>query len=139
MAEILALGITHYPPLSGPDARMAAILGQMLQNPALPAHLRTPEGWPAPMRAEWGNDQGATAGTGDAGECAIRLNYTGKDVYAVVGGTGTITVTRDGTTTTTAVGGAPTLHQIVADGTAHRDQLDMQVGNGLQVFSFTFG
>jgi hypothetical protein len=61
MAEILALGITHYPPLSGPDNRMAAILGHMLQNPDLPAHLRTPEGWPAPMRAEWANDQGAAS------------------------------------------------------------------------------
>jgi cytochrome c biogenesis protein CcdA/thiol-disulfide isomerase/thioredoxin len=92
------------------------------------------------LRGRWTlDDQGATAGTGDAGGCSIRLNYTGKDVYAVVGGTGTITVTRDGTTTTTAVGGAPTLHQIVADDAAHRDQLDMQVGKGLQVFSFTFG
>ena len=92
------------------------------------------------MRGRWTlDDQGATADSDDA---AIRLNYTAKDVYAVVGGTGTITVTRDGKTTTTPIGGPPTLHQIVAgnpDDTAHRDQLDMQVSNGLQVFSFTFG
>jgi thiol-disulfide isomerase/thioredoxin len=89
------------------------------------------------LRGRWTlDDQGATAGSDDA---AIRLHYTGKDVYAVVGGTGTITVTRGGKTTTTAIGGAPTLHQIVADETAHPDQLDMQVSPGLQVFSFTFG
>ncbi len=89
------------------------------------------------LRGRWApDDQGATAGSDDA---AVRLNYTGKDVYAVVGGTGTITVTRGGKTTTTAIGGAPTLHQIVADETAHPDQLDMQVSPGLQVFSFTFG
>jgi cytochrome c biogenesis protein CcdA/thiol-disulfide isomerase/thioredoxin len=82
------------------------------------------------------DDQGATADSDDA---AIRLNYTGKNVYAVVGGTGTLTVTRDGKTTTTPIGGAPTLHQIVADADAHRDQLDMRVSPGLQVFSFTFG
>jgi cytochrome c biogenesis protein CcdA/thiol-disulfide isomerase/thioredoxin len=82
------------------------------------------------------DDQGATADSDDA---AIRLNYTGKNVYAVVGGTGTLTVTRDGKTTTTPIGGAPTLHQIVADTDAHRDQLDMRVSPGLQVFSFTFG
>jgi hypothetical protein len=82
------------------------------------------------------DDQGATADSDDA---AIRLNYTGKNVYAVVGGTGTLTVTRDGKTTTTPIGGAPTLHQIVADNDAHRDQLDMRVSPGLQVFSFTFG
>jgi hypothetical protein len=51
-------------------------------------------------------------------------------------------VSRDGKTTTTPISGAPTLHQIVgadrAD-TARRDQLDMRVSKGLQVFSFTFG
>jgi hypothetical protein len=61
MAEILALGISHYPPLTGHDDRMARILKRMLQNPQLPAHLRTPDGWPAPMRAEWGEDQGITS------------------------------------------------------------------------------
>ncbi|HEV7359609.1 MAG TPA: cytochrome c biogenesis protein DipZ, partial [Mycobacterium sp.] len=89
------------------------------------------------LRGRWTlDDQGVTAESDDA---AIRLNYTGKNVYAVVGGTGTITVTRGGKTTVTSIGGTPTLHQIVADDAAHRDQLDMQVSKGLQVFSFTFG
>ncbi|BCZ21069.1 cytochrome c biogenesis protein DipZ [Mycobacterium senriense] len=89
------------------------------------------------LRGRWTlDDQGATA---DGDDSAVRLNYTAKDVYAVVGGTGTLTVTRDGKTTTTPIGGAPTLHRIVADDSAHRDQLDMQVSKGLQVFSFTFG
>ena len=61
MAEILALGISHYPPLSGHDERMATILRRMLQNPDLPPKLRTPEGWPAPMQAEWGDDEGKTS------------------------------------------------------------------------------
>ncbi|CNN00595.1 cytochrome c biogenesis protein [Mycobacterium tuberculosis] len=62
-------------------------------------------------------------------------------VYIVVGGTGTLTVTRDGKTITTPISGPPTLHQIVGDepDTAHRDRLDVQVSKGLQVFSFTFG
>ncbi len=92
------------------------------------------------LRGRWTlDDQGATA---DGDDSAIRLNYTGKDVYVVVGGTGTITVTRGGRTTATAIGGPPTLHQIAGDNpgdAAHRDQLDMRVGKGLQVFSFTFG
>lgn len=58
MAEILALGISHYPPLTGPDANMAYILKLMLRNPNLPEHLRTSAGWPADMQAEWGADQG---------------------------------------------------------------------------------
>lgn len=82
------------------------------------------------------DDQGATA---DGDDSVVRLNYTAKDVYAVVGGSGSIAVTRDGKTTTTTIGGAPTLHRIVADNSAHRDQLDMRVSKGLQVFSFTFG
>src|ERR1700723_4677563 len=61
MAEILALGISHYPPLTGQDGRMAGILKRMLRNPKLPEHLRTPEGWPAAMRAERGNDEGTTS------------------------------------------------------------------------------
>ena len=85
------------------------------------------------------DDQGATAASDDA---AIRLNYNGKDVYAVIGGSGTITVTRDQQTTTTQISGPPTLHKIVGPDSgniARRDQLDMRVTKGLQVFSFTFG
>ena len=61
MAEILALGISHYPPLGGHDDRMATILKRMLKNPDLPAHLRTPGGWPEGMRQEWGDDEGTTS------------------------------------------------------------------------------
>ncbi len=89
------------------------------------------------LRGRWTlDDQGATSDSDDA---AVRLNYTAKEVYAVVGGTGTLTVTRDGRTTTTPIGGPPTLHRIVGDDAARRDQLDMRVSKGLQVFSFTFG
>lgn len=61
MADILALGISHYPPLANDDARMARILKRMLTNPKLPETLRTPAGWPEAMRAEWSNDEGAAA------------------------------------------------------------------------------
>ena len=36
MAEILGLGLTHYPPLCVPDADMAGILRWTLQDPAIP-------------------------------------------------------------------------------------------------------
>src|SRR5271168_1594755 len=61
MGEILAVGITHYPPLAGSDETMSWILKRMLQNPRLPEKLRSAEGWPEPMRAEWSNDEGTTA------------------------------------------------------------------------------
>jgi cytochrome c biogenesis protein CcdA/thiol-disulfide isomerase/thioredoxin len=89
------------------------------------------------LRGRWTlDDQGITA---EGDDNAIRLNYTAKDVYVVVGGTGTITTTRDGKATVTQIGGPPTLHRIVSDDGARRDQLDLQVSKGLQVFSFTFG
>ncbi len=61
MAEILALGISHYPPLIGHDERMSWILQRMLQNPGLPEELRDPANWPEPMQAEWSDDKGKAA------------------------------------------------------------------------------
>lgn len=58
MAEILTLGISHYPPLSGHDENMSSILKHMLQNPHLPSELKSPDGWPLEMQREWGNDEG---------------------------------------------------------------------------------
>ena len=60
MAEILGLGVTHFPPLSGPDENMGRILKRALEDPAIPEALRHPQGWPAPMRQEYGPDAGAT-------------------------------------------------------------------------------
>ena len=36
MGEILGLGMTHYPPLTGLDQNMASILRRVLQDPGLP-------------------------------------------------------------------------------------------------------
>jgi hypothetical protein len=61
MGEILAAGITHYPPLAGRDEAMSWILKRMLQNPHLPEQYRRSEGWPEAMRREWGDDEGVAA------------------------------------------------------------------------------
>src|SRR2546425_1536742 len=58
MGQILGLGVTHYPPLWGVDENMARILKRILADPALPEPYRTPDGWPAPMREQWGTDAG---------------------------------------------------------------------------------
>ncbi|HXG36375.1 MAG TPA: extradiol ring-cleavage dioxygenase [Dehalococcoidia bacterium] len=62
MGEILGLGMTHYPGLNGPDENFTAPLRFVLSNPAVPEGLKDPANWPEPMRQEWGEDQGATAG-----------------------------------------------------------------------------
>src|SRR6516225_208450 len=61
MAEILGLGVTHFPPLSGPDENMGRILQRALADPAIPEALRYPEGWPSEMRREYGDDTGVSA------------------------------------------------------------------------------
>jgi cytochrome c biogenesis protein CcdA/thiol-disulfide isomerase/thioredoxin len=89
------------------------------------------------LRGPWKLDyQGATA---DAGDSGIELNYRAKNVYVVVGGTGTITVLRDGRTTSIPVSGPPTLRQIVATDNIARGHLELQLSKGLQAFSFTYG
>ncbi|WP_042877061.1 extradiol ring-cleavage dioxygenase [Cupriavidus necator] len=61
MAEILGLGLSHYPPLSTPDAQMANILRRTLRDPGIDAARKDPRNWPAPMQAEWGDDEGAAS------------------------------------------------------------------------------
>jgi cytochrome c biogenesis protein CcdA/thiol-disulfide isomerase/thioredoxin len=89
------------------------------------------------LRGPWKLDyEGATAAGDNAG---IELNYHAKNVYIVVGGTGELTVTRDGKTTTVPVSGPPTSHQIVDRHDLGRGLLDVRLTKGLQVFSFTYG
>ncbi|OBJ53171.1 cytochrome c biogenesis protein DipZ [Mycobacterium sp. 1423905.2] len=89
------------------------------------------------LRGPWTLDhEGATAGGDDS---SIKLNYHAKDVYIVVGGTGTLSVTRDGHTITMPVGGPPTARQIVADPQQGLGTLEVRPSKGLQVFSFTYG
>src|SRR5271166_1301126 len=89
------------------------------------------------LQGPWTLDyQGATA---DSDTSSIELNYHAKNVYIVIGGTGNLTVTRDGTTTTVPVSGPPTSHEIVTGNDVARGLLDVRSSKGLQVFSFTFG
>ena len=56
MAEILGLGLSHYPPLSTPDAMMSGILRTTLKDPGIPDSAKDPANWPEVMRTEWAND-----------------------------------------------------------------------------------
>ncbi len=89
------------------------------------------------LRGPWQLDyQGATA-TGDGAR--IALNYHARNVYLVVGGTGTLEVTGDGVTRRIPVSGPPNMRQIVAghpDGSGH---VEVTMSPGLQAFSFTYG
>ncbi|MEB4211000.1 cytochrome c biogenesis protein DipZ [Mycobacterium sp. 94-17] len=89
------------------------------------------------LRGPWSLDyQGATA---DSEQSSVKLNYHAKRVYMVVGGTGTVTVLRDGQSTTVPISGPPTSHQIVADDHLQNATLEVRPSKGLQMFSFTYG
>jgi cytochrome c biogenesis protein CcdA/thiol-disulfide isomerase/thioredoxin len=87
-------------------------------------------------RGDWKLDyQGATANGQDS---TIELNYHARNVYLVVGGTGTVII-RDGESKQIPISGPPTLRQIVADDTVTRGLVEVQLSQGLQAFSFTYG
>ncbi|WP_343599396.1 cytochrome c biogenesis protein DipZ [Mycobacterium sp.] len=89
------------------------------------------------LQGPWSlNYQGATS---DSDASAIELHYHAKNVYIVAGGTGSLTVTRNGTPTTLPVSGPPTSHQIVAGSAVAPGTLQVRVGRGLTVYSFTYG
>ncbi|MDC8997307.1 cytochrome c biogenesis protein DipZ [Mycobacterium marinum] len=89
------------------------------------------------LQGPWSLDHQRAAADGD--DCRIKLNYLAKNVYLVVGGTGTLTVTGAGKSTTLRIGGAPTSHQIVAGDQVQRTTIEVHPSKGLQVYSFTYG
>lgn len=89
------------------------------------------------LQGRWSLDyQGATA---DGDDSTVKLNYHAKDVYVVVGGTGSLTVTRDGKTTTLPISGPPTSHRMVAGEGLTTGTVEVRASKGLQLFSFTYG
>jgi thiol-disulfide isomerase/thioredoxin len=70
---------------------------------------------------------------------AIKLSFLADDVYLDVGGTGTITATVDGKTTTYQVSGAPDIYTLVHRNSLERATIQVQLSPGLSAYSFTFG
>ena len=70
---------------------------------------------------------------------AITLNYDAHDVYLDVGGTGTLTVTEGGRTTTHTISGAPNISTLVHHRTRERATLRVTLSPGLKAYSFTYG
>ena len=88
-------------------------------------------------RGRWKLDfQGATAESDDS---RIALKYNAKNVYIVAGGEGDVTVTSNDKTTSVAISGAPTSHQLVSGDSGARGELEVRLSKGLQAFSFTYG
>jgi len=92
-------------------------------------------------------DEWALSGTWSVGSealtarknAAVKLNFVAADVYLDVGGTGTITVTVDGKTTTYKVSGAPDIYTLVDQKAQESATLQVTLSAGLNAYSFTFG
>lgn len=93
------------------------------------------------------DDAFALTGTWTVGEEAltadqnagIELSFFASAVYLDVGGTGTVTATVAGKTTTYQVSGAPNIYTLVDRSPPGRDTLTVALSPGLTAYSFTFG
>ncbi len=69
----------------------------------------------------------------------IELAYLANDIYLDVGGTGTVTATVDGKTTTYPVSGAPNIYTVLHRTRQEQGDLKLTLSPGLTAYSFTFG
>jgi thiol-disulfide isomerase/thioredoxin len=72
-------------------------------------------------------------------QAGIKLNYLAAHVYLDVGGSGTITVTAGGRTTSRHVSGAPDIYSLISKDSPERGSLEVTLSPGLNAYSFTFG
>jgi len=80
--------------------------------------------------------QEATAGK----DASIELNFTADDVYLVLAGTGTVTVSLDGHALKAVhVSGVPTLYTLFSSPSLQTGLLTLGVSPGVQAYDFTFG
>jgi hypothetical protein len=76
MAEILGLGVTHWPTLCLPNEGLTGVFKTTLRAPNVEAARKDPANWPAELIAELGNDDGLSA----ANRCGERF---GNDFRAI--------------------------------------------------------
>ena len=76
MAEILGLGVTHWPTLCMPNEGLTGVFKTTLRASNVEAARKDPANWPAELLAELGNDDGLSA----ANRCGERF---GNDFRAI--------------------------------------------------------
>jgi cytochrome c biogenesis protein CcdA/thiol-disulfide isomerase/thioredoxin len=110
----------------------------VLQNRASPYHLMAdlPSG-DFSLGGTWTqNAWEITAGRG----AQLSLSYMADDVYLVLGGTGSVSVSVNGVhTKTVQVAGVPDLYTLVSSASFHTALLTLAMSPGVQAYDFTFG
>ncbi|GAB19034.1 hypothetical protein GOEFS_073_00540 [Gordonia effusa NBRC 100432] len=72
-------------------------------------------------------------------DAQITLTYRAREVYLNVGGTGTLTVTENGSTRTIGVSGPPDIRTVSANTASQSGTVTIALSPGLHAYSFTFG
>jgi cytochrome c biogenesis protein CcdA/thiol-disulfide isomerase/thioredoxin len=88
------------------------------------------------LGGDWtAGDSYFTAGS----DARIILHYDAKDVYLVLAGHGTVTVTGAGGPETIPVSGTPNQHPLLTSASQHTGELTITLSAGLQAYDLTFG
>ena len=87
--------------------------------------------------AAWRAADDALVAAADGAE--LRLRYYARSVYAVLGGTGRVQVTRDGVTVTLRVGGPPRLRTLLGNDGPASGQVVLTLDAGVRVYALSFG
>jgi len=66
MAELIGLGISHWPRLAQSESSYSIRLRNSLRDPHVPDSAKDPASWPKDMQQEWGNDEGLSRAPGHA-------------------------------------------------------------------------
>jgi hypothetical protein len=92
VADVLGVGLTHYPLLAGADTHMANLLKSALKDPDIPAEVKETANWNDLAREEWGDDDGTSAAAGhrrrlldDLAHCREAIDDFAPDVLLVWG------------------------------------------------------
>lgn len=77
--------------------------------------------------------------TPSSGDARIRLSFRAGEVRLVAGGEGTVGVEIDGKRTEIEVGGTPRSYAVVGPGEPRSGVVELDVPEGVEAYSFTFG
>ncbi len=117
----------------------ANLAGQTIQEDVMAAYP-APSAIPPDEYAysgQWSiGNESSTAGPG----ATLLINFEAKDVYLVLGGSGSVVVSVNGhPQRTLEVGGEPKLYQLVGSPSPQRALLTLAATPGIQAYDFTFG
>ena len=133
------------PAVSGPrtpetylgSARAAHVAGQLTEGTSSYSFPEKQDADTFSLDGTW--NVSAQSISPDGGPARLRLRYQGRQVNLVASGEGDITYTTGGEKRTIHVSGVPNSIELVSTEETQEGTLDLEAGEGLSLYSFTFG